>query len=52
MATAENAKLQYEAGQNAVAQVALTDSGDRTTRLRAVPTTSSGGGGSGTVPWR
>ena len=28
MATAENAKLQYEAGQNAVAMSALTDSGD------------------------
>lgn len=31
MATAENAKLQYEAGQNSVAMSALTDSGDRTT---------------------
>ena len=31
MPTAENAKLQYEAGQNSVAQTALTDSGDRTT---------------------
>ena len=30
MATAENAKLQYEAGQNAVAMSALTDSGDQT----------------------
>jgi hypothetical protein len=30
MATAENAKLQYEAGQNAVAMSALTNSGDRT----------------------
>jgi hypothetical protein len=30
MATAENAKLQYEAGQNAVAMSALTDSGDAT----------------------
>lgn len=30
MATAENAKLQYEAGQNAVAMSALTDSGDHT----------------------
>lgn len=29
MATAENAKLEYEAGQNAVAMSALTDSGDR-----------------------
>jgi len=28
MSTAENAKLQYEAGQNAVAMAALTDSGD------------------------
>lgn len=31
MPTAENAKLQYEGGQNAVAMAALTDSGDRTT---------------------
>ncbi len=31
MATAENAKLQYEAGQTATAMSALTDSGDRTT---------------------
>lgn len=31
MATAENAKLQYEAGQSAAAMAALTDSGDRTT---------------------
>lgn len=30
MATAENAKLQYEAGQNAVAMSALVNSGDRT----------------------
>ncbi len=30
MATAENAKLEYEAGQAAVAMSALTDSGDRT----------------------
>lgn len=30
MATAENAKLQYEAGQTAVAMSALTDSGDAT----------------------
>lgn len=30
MATAENAKLQYEAGQSAVAMSALTDSGDAT----------------------
>ena len=30
MATAENAKLQYEAGQSSVAQTALTDSGDQT----------------------
>jgi len=28
MATAENAKLQYEAGQNVVAMAALTDAGD------------------------
>lgn len=31
MPTAENAKLQYEAGQNSVSQTALTDSGDATT---------------------
>lgn len=31
MSTAENAKLQYEAGQNAVAMSALTNSGDETT---------------------
>jgi hypothetical protein len=31
MPTAENAKLQYEAGQNAVAMSALSDSGDATT---------------------
>lgn len=31
MATAENAKLQYEAGQNVVAMTLLTDSGDNTT---------------------
>lgn len=30
MATAENAKLQYEAGQNSVAMSALTNSGDET----------------------
>ncbi len=30
MATAENAKLQYEAGQQSVAMAALTDSGDAT----------------------
>lgn len=30
MATAENAKLQYEAGQNAVAMTELTNSGDET----------------------
>ncbi len=30
MATAENAKLEYEAGQQATAMSALTDSGDRT----------------------
>jgi antitoxin (DNA-binding transcriptional repressor) of toxin-antitoxin stability system len=30
MSTAENAKLQYEAGQNSVAMSALTDSGDHT----------------------
>ena len=28
MATAESAKLEYEAGQQAVAMAALTDSGD------------------------
>lgn len=31
MSTAENAKLQYEAGQNATAMTLLTDSGDHTT---------------------
>lgn len=31
MATAENAKLQYEAGQNSVAMSVLTNSGDETT---------------------
>lgn len=31
MSTAENAKLQYEAGQNAAAMSALTNSGDETT---------------------
>lgn len=31
MATAENAKLDYEAGQNAVSMTLLTDSGDKTT---------------------
>jgi len=31
MSTAENAKLQYEAGQNAVAMTALSNSGDETT---------------------
>lgn len=31
MPTAENAKLEYEGGQNAVAMTALTDSGDSTT---------------------
>lgn len=31
MATTENAKIQYEAGQTAVAMAALTDSGDQTT---------------------
>lgn len=36
MATAENAKLQYEAGQNAVAMSALTDSGDATTYTSGV----------------
>ena len=30
MANAENAKLQYEAGQTAVSMSALTDSGDAT----------------------
>lgn len=35
MATAENAKLQYEAGQNAVAMSLLTDSGNNTTYTSA-----------------
>jgi hypothetical protein len=44
MATAENAKLEYEAGQNAVAMSALTDSGDRT-RFTSVATLWSGRSG-------
>lgn len=35
MATAENAKLQYEAGQSSVAMTALTDSGDHITLTSA-----------------
>jgi hypothetical protein len=35
MATAENAKLQYEAGQNSAAMAALTDSGDHVTLTSA-----------------
>ncbi|MEN9761270.1 MAG: hypothetical protein RI906_1096, partial [Pseudomonadota bacterium] len=31
MATAENAKLQYEAGQTSTSMTALTNSGDETT---------------------
>ena len=49
MATAENAKLQYEAGQNAVAQVALTDSGDRTTFTSAATLWSGRSGYTPTV---
>ena len=37
MSTAENAKLQYEAGQNAVAMSALTNSGDETTYTANTP---------------
>ncbi len=44
MATAENAKLQYEAGQNSVAQTALTDSGDRTLFTSAATLWSSRAG--------
>ena len=36
MATAENAKLEYEAGQAAVAMSALTDSGGATGRIGRV----------------
>lgn len=44
MATAENAKLEYEAGQNAVAMSALTDSGDATV-FTSVAATWSGRSG-------
>ena len=44
MATAENAKLQYEAGQNAVAMSALTDSGDRALFTSAATLWSNRGG--------
>ena len=44
MATAENAKLQYEAGQNAVAMSALTNSGDETTFTSAAALWSGRGG--------
>lgn len=44
MATAENAKLEYEAGQNAVAMSALTDSGDAT-RFTSAATLWSGRAG-------
>lgn len=44
MATAENAKLEYEAGQNAVAMSALTNSGDATTFTSAAALWSSRGG--------
>ena len=44
MATAENAKLEYEAGQNAVAMSALTNSGDATTFTSAASLWSSRGG--------
>lgn len=47
MATAENAKLQYEAGQTAYAMAALTDSGDKTT---FVGTASPWSGRSGYEP--
>jgi len=44
MSTAENAKLQYEAGQNSVAMVALTDSGDHTHYTSAATLWSSRSG--------
>ena len=44
MATAEQAKLQYEAGQNSVAMSALTDSGDATTFTSAATLWSSRSG--------
>lgn len=44
MATAENAKLEYEAGQNAVAMSALTDSGDATVFTSAATTWSGRSG--------
>ncbi len=44
MPTAENAKLEYEAGQNAVAMSALTDSGDNTTFESAATLWSSRSG--------
>ena len=47
MATAENALLQYEAGQNAVAMSALTNSGDATTFTSAATLWS---GKSGSAP--
>lgn len=44
MPTAENAKLQYEAGQNSVSQTALTDSGDATTFTSSASLWSGRGG--------
>lgn len=44
MATAENAKLEYEAGQNAVAMSALTDSGDAAVFTSAAATWSGRSG--------
>lgn len=44
MATAENAKLEYEAGQNAVAMSALTNSGDETIFTSAASLWSSRSG--------
>jgi hypothetical protein len=49
MATAENAKLEYEAGQNAVAMGALTDSGDATTFTSAASLWSGKSGYTPTV---
>jgi hypothetical protein len=49
MATAENAKLQYEAGQNAVAMSALTDSGDHTSFTSAASLWSGRSGFAPTV---
>jgi hypothetical protein len=49
MSTAENAKLMYEAGQNATAMSALTDSGDATTFTSAATLWSGKSGSTPTV---